>query len=125
VSFFDRGAFEALGIREGYAGAEYGTIRILGGTWRVQFETVDLNLAVDPDISWTARAAFVLIAGLQMPFQGVLGTAGFLDKYAVTFNAYYNYFVVERPDDFHDRVGHHLVADPAKQADESWRRGRP
>lgn len=38
-----------------------------------------------------------------MPFQGVLGTTGFLDQFAVTFNHYYDYFAIERPDDCHSR----------------------
>lgn len=37
-----------------------------------------------------------------MPFQGVLGTKGFLDQFAVTFNAYYDYFAVGRADDFEE-----------------------
>jgi hypothetical protein len=45
---------------------------------------------------WPARVAFVIDPTLQMPFQGVLGTDGFLDKFAVTFNFYYDYFVIER-----------------------------
>ena len=34
----------------------------------------------------------------QMPFQGVLGSRGFLDKFAVLFNQYYDYFIVDIPD---------------------------
>lgn len=33
-----------------------------------------------------------------MPFQGVLGSRGFLDKFAVLFNQYYDYFIVDIPD---------------------------
>jgi len=80
-------------------------IRMLGGHWAVQFETVQISLAGDAEYAWTARADFVKSPELQMPFQGVLGTEGFLDKFAVTFNKYYDYFVLERPDDFHDRIG--------------------
>jgi hypothetical protein len=61
---------------------------------------------------------------LQMPFQGVLGTDGFLDKFAVTFNKYYDCFVIERPDDFHDRVGRHLTADPTRTTEQNWLHGR-
>jgi hypothetical protein len=59
-----------------------------------------------------------------MPFQGVLGTDGFLDRFAVTFNKYYEYFIVERPDDFHDRVGRHLTTDPTRSTGDRWLRGR-
>ncbi len=34
-----------------------------------------------------------------MPFQGILGTEGFLDRWAVTFNRYHNYFQLDLPDD--------------------------
>jgi hypothetical protein len=60
-----------------------------------------------------------------MSFQGVLGTEGFLDKFAVNFNKYYEYFVVERPDDFHQRVGRHLTIDPTRTTDHRWLGGRP
>jgi len=123
ISFFDRGAGDALGVRFAQAGAEHGTIRVLGGNWRIQFEYVELTLVADPGVTWTARLGFVMNPSLQMPFQGVLGTDGFLDKFAVTFNKYYDYFVVERPDDFQDRVGQHLTTDPTRRADSHWRRG--
>jgi hypothetical protein len=45
-------------------------------------------------------------------------------KFAVTFNKYYDYFIIERPDDFHDRVGRHLTADPTRTAGDRWLRGR-
>ena len=121
ITFFDRGAADAVGVRIGHAGAEKGTIRIFGGTWRVQFEMVDLTLMVDEELSWPARVAFVIDPDLQMPFQGVLGTEGFLDKFAVTFNRYYDYFIVERPDDFHERRGKHLTRDATGAADENWK----
>jgi hypothetical protein len=85
VAVFDRGAADAVGVRLNYAGAESGKIRILGGHWPVQFETVQLSLPVDADYGWTARVAFLKSPEFQMPFQGLLGTEGFLDKFAVTF----------------------------------------
>jgi hypothetical protein len=124
ISFFDRGAGDAVGVRFGQAGAEHGTIRIFGGSWHVQFEHVQLTFPAEPGITWEAHVAFVKDPELQMPFQGVLGTEGFLDKFAVTFNFYYDYFIVERPDDFHDRIGRHLTTDPTRTTEHSWRRGR-
>jgi hypothetical protein len=124
ISFFDRGAGDAVGVRFGQAGSEHGTIRIFGGSWHVQFEHVQLTFPAEPGISWEASVAFVKDPELQMPFQGVLGTEGFLDKFAVTFNFYYDYFIVERPDDFHDRAGRHLTTDPTRTTEHSWRRGR-
>jgi hypothetical protein len=85
---------------------------------------VELTLPAEPGITWEARVGFVKAAELQMPCQGVLGTEGFLDKFAVTFNYYYDYFIIERPDDFHDRAGQHHTNDPTHTADHSWQRGR-
>ena len=122
ITVFDRGAADAVGVRFGYFGAETGMIRILGGHWAAQFETVQLALTADPEYSWTARAAFISSPDLQMPFQGLLGSEGFLDKFAVTFNKYYDYFVLERPDDFHDRIGAPLASDPVNDPDAQWHR---
>ena len=98
VTFFDRGVADALGVRIRPAGAERGMVTILGGTWQVQFEDVDLSVPNNDGLTWTARVAFVLDQRLQMPFQGVLGSRGFLDQFAVLFNEYYDYFVVNAPD---------------------------
>lgn len=88
ATFFDRGVADALGIRLGRTGADTGSMRILGGHWSVQFEHVQITWFADPN----ARGRPVSVCqdpALQMPFQGVLGTAGFLDKFVVTFNKYY------------------------------------
>jgi hypothetical protein len=122
ITFFDRGAADAVGVRIGNAGARTGRIKILGGDWDVQYEDVELALVVDSEHSWTAEVAFVRSNELQMPFQGVLGTEGFLDKFAVTFNRYYEYFAIERPDDWHERMGRPLLADPVAVPDPQWER---
>jgi hypothetical protein len=96
VSVFDRGVADALGVRIGRTGAETGTIRMLGGEWRVQYETVDLDIG--DGYGWPARVAFVKSPNLQMPFQGVLGSEGFFRRFAVTFNEYYGYFTIDTPD---------------------------
>ncbi len=57
---------------------------------------------------------------LRMPFQGVLGTEGFLDKFAVTFDKYYDYFVVERPGNYHERMGKNLDDDLMTAYDPQW-----
>lgn len=98
VTFFDRGVADALNVKIRPAGAELGRVTILGGTWQVQYEDVDLSVPNNDGLSWTARVAFVLDQRLQMPFQGVLGSRGFLDKFAVLFNQYYDYFIVDIPD---------------------------
>jgi hypothetical protein len=71
----------------------------MGRTLRLQFETVELSLAASPEQAWTAHVGFITDPTFQMPFQGLLGTEGFLDRWAVTFNKYYGYFEVQSPDD--------------------------
>lgn len=122
ITFFDRGAADALGVRIGRAGAETGSMRVFGGHWSVQFEYVQLTLIADPESNWPARVALVKDPALQMPFQGVLGTEGFLDKYVVTFNKYYDYFLVERPAGWQARVGGQLADDPTDRPDPQWER---
>jgi hypothetical protein len=102
ITVFDRGAADALLVRMGHAGAETGTVALLGAHRRVQFEHVDLCLLHDTSYSWVARVGFIIDPAFQMSFQGILGTEGFLDKWAVTFNRYYDYFEIQHPDDAYD-----------------------
>lgn len=99
ITVFDRGAADALLVHIGYAGAETGRVALLGAHRTVQFEHIDLCLAQDSSFQWSARVAFILDPQFQMIFQGILGTEGFLDKWAVTFNKYYDYFELQRADD--------------------------
>ncbi|MGO9292380.1 MAG: hypothetical protein ACLP52_00605 [Streptosporangiaceae bacterium] len=103
ITIFDRGVAEALVISIGHVGCETGWIALLGGRRHIQFEYVDLCLPHYPELSWTARVAFITDRTFQMPFQGILGREGFQDKFVVTFNAYENYFLIERPDDWNAR----------------------
>lgn len=114
---------QALNLRLGQTGAETGSILVLGGHWRVQYETIELSIPGVPEFCWEARVAFVCDPELQMSFQGVLGSRGFLERLAVTFNEYENYFVIESADGYHERVGRHLIDDPTRRSDESWRTG--
>ena len=43
------------------------------------------------------------IEAFQMPFQGILGAEGFLNRFVVTFHAYENYFLIEHPDEWGER----------------------
>src|SRR5215207_6733619 len=93
-----------------------------------RFSAEGTRPAARPRIGSPAAAAVLEqlpAADLQMPFQGVLGQDGFLDKFAVTFNKYCEYFIAERPGDFHNRVGRHPTSDPTRTADHHWLRGRP
>jgi hypothetical protein len=103
LTIFDRGVAEALVIGIGHAGCQRGTVALLGASRPVQFEYVELSLPHYPGFSWTARVAFITDRTFQMPFQGILGAEGFLDKFVVTFHAYENFFLVEHPDEWIDR----------------------
>jgi hypothetical protein len=105
LTVFDRATAEALCIGIGNFGAEKGTIAILGQSLIVQFEYVELSLPSQPGNSWDARVAFITDRTFQMPFQGILGAEGFLNKFVVTFHAYENYFLVEHPDDWDKCAG--------------------
>lgn len=98
ITVFDRGAADALLVRIDNAGAEFGYVKILGGNRKVQFEYVDLCLLAEPGFQWTARVGFIVDPAFEMIFQGILGSEGFLDKWAVTFNKYYDYFILQSPD---------------------------
>jgi hypothetical protein len=89
-------------VRFGHAGAETGSLAILGAERRIQFETIELCLPQDSSHVWTARVGFITDPSFQMVFQGILGTEGFLDKWAVTFNKYYEYFELQSPDEAYD-----------------------
>lgn len=100
-TLFDRGAADALGVKFGYSNAVTQTVAILGERRVVQFEDVEIGLLGDPSFQWTARVGF-FCDKFQIAFQGILGTDGFLDKWAVTFNKYYDYFELGRAD--HEEV---------------------
>jgi hypothetical protein len=65
--------------------------------------TCDVDLSIRPfdDIAWNAGVDFVIEEGL--PF-ALLGYEGFLNKWAVGFNAALGYFTVEEPDDFYGKT---------------------
>jgi hypothetical protein len=102
VTVFDRATADALCIRIGNAGAETRLTGLMGRTLTLQFETVELSLLHDPSRAWEARVGFITDPAFQMPFQGLLGTEGFLDRWAVVFNRYYSYFQILSPDEVDD-----------------------
>ena len=120
VTVFDRGAADALTIRIGRAGARTGRLRLLGETVEAQIEHVHLCLSDEPEYEWETEAAFIVRQDFQMPFQGILGSAGFLDRFTVTFDYYNNRFLVERPGDWQERIGNQLDLDPLEQWDPQW-----
>lgn len=103
MTVFDRGVADAIGVKIGRAGAEVRSTGLMGKTLRLQFETVEVSLSRVPEEAWEAHVGFITDPTFQMPFQGLLGTEGFLDRWAVTFNKYYEYFEVCSPDEANDR----------------------
>jgi len=103
LSIFDRGVAEALCLNIDRFGTETGTIALLGRRPIIVFEYVEMSLPNYPGHSWDARVAFIKDRSFQMPFQGILGAEGFLQKFVVTFHAGENYFLVEHPDDWPQR----------------------
>jgi len=97
ITIFDRGTADALGVRIARAGADTASVALLGKLHTAQFEFVDLALAVDLSVSWLARVAFIRDPTFEMPFQGILGTVGFLDRWTVTFDKYHDYFSIREP----------------------------
>lgn len=84
---------------------DYGTqatkqIQLMGHAWPAVTATVNLLLRPFHDMGWAAEIDFVLEEGL--PF-GLLGYEGFLNRWAVSFNGYQGYVVVEPTDEFDDR----------------------
>jgi hypothetical protein len=101
---FSRGAGIALDIDLPPAGSGARgtkTLRFLGDDWEAVACSVTLCLPPFSDLQWDAEVDFVLAEGL--PY-GLLGLEGFLDRWAVSFNAYLNYFVVEPVEEFHERT---------------------
>ena len=98
ITVFDRGTADALNIRIGYSGHRSGMVALMGSSRAVQFEHVELSLpGMGDGFAWTTDVAFIKQPDFQMPFQGLLGTVGFLDRHIVTFNYYEGYFEVRRP----------------------------
>ena len=98
---FPRGTGDALGVTFQSAHLAPTTVVLMGREWPAVTELVRFDLPPFDGLAWEAEADFVLQEGL--PF-GLLGLEGFLDRWAVSFNAYYGYFVVEPADDFHGRI---------------------
>jgi hypothetical protein len=62
-------------------------------------------LVADSSYAWEAKVAFITDPTFQMAFQGILGTEGLLDRWAVTFNKYFDYFDLHGPEEAYDALG--------------------
>lgn len=98
---FPRGVGEALGLEFPMPSQAARKVLLMSHTWPVITETVTFDLEPFDDLAWEGEVDFVLEEGL--PF-GILGYEGFFNRWAVSFNAYEGYFVVEPVDDFAERL---------------------
>lgn len=112
-TLFDRGVGDALNVQYRSSGQRR-THTIAGGHHLAQVETASLTLSPFDDLSWETDADF-FVNDWGMPYAGVLGQQGFLDRWVVTFNYADRYFVVEEPETFRARL-------PVEAEDEYERR---
>lgn len=102
LCIFARGAGEALDVDfDGWSDRAQ-TVIIAGASRAVVPAYVDVTLPPFEDLHWTMEAWF-FVEDWPVPF-GILGSAGFLDHWAVSFNYYGSFFVVEPIDDFEQRI---------------------
>lgn len=104
-TLFDRATGEALGVEFDRPSNRARRVwhRIAGGDYLAQIEIVVLRLQPFPDLWWETEVGFFL-DDWGMPFGGLLGQEGFLDRWVASFNRYDNYFIIEEPDSFKERL---------------------
>lgn len=88
-------------------------VELLGHTWPTFSETVRLQLDQFEDMGWEAEVDFVLDEGLDF---GLFGYEGFLNHWAVSFDGYHGFFVVEPVESFNARI----PVDPWEEFQERW-----
>lgn len=98
-----RGVGDLLGIEFPQFRSEASKkIRLLGQDWAAITETVTLGLPpFDDDLTWSAEVDFMVDEELSF---ALLGYEGFLNRWAVSFNAAFGYFVVEPADEYGERL---------------------
>ena len=114
VTVFPRGVADKLGVDfppEGSEGNE--SVIMLAHRWACVVRTVSLGLPPFDDLEWEAPVRFALEEGL--PF-ALLGYEGFLNRWAVSFNAYKGYSVVETIESFDERI----PIDPWVEFQKDW-----
>lgn len=116
---FPRGVGDIIGLSfPTFPSQAHKKIRLMGEVWPAVTVSVDLLLRPFDDLAWTAEVDFVLgnrdlnlpTGYADLPF-AVLGYEGFLDRWAVSFNGYFGYFVVEPAEEFDARQPDSLIAD--------------
>lgn len=109
-TLFDRGMGEALDVDYEKVPRRMTSHQLAGDEYAAQVETVTMTLDAFPDLTWEAEVSF-LVEDWGMPFQGLLGTRGFLDRWVVTFHVAENSFYVEEPDSFASRIPPDVAAE--------------
>lgn len=108
-SVFPRGIGDLLGLEFPTLRSDATTkVRLMGHEWPAITTTVNLLLSPFADQSWEAEVDVVVDEGL--PF-ALLGYEGFLNRWAVSFNGYLGYFVVEPAEDFDARQPHEMFSE--------------
>jgi hypothetical protein len=104
---FPRGIGDLLGVEfpDFHSDADK-KIRLMGREWWAITESISLTLRPFDDLGWEAEVDFLMDEGLQY---GILGYEGFLNRWAVSINAYSGYFIVEPAEDFESRQSPELL----------------
>lgn len=127
-TIFDRASADALYIDldQRQPGVRRRWHRIAGGDHQAQVEMVVLRLPPFEDLWWETEVDF-LLSDLSLPFAGLLGQQGFLDRWVVTFNRYENYLIVEEPESFKSRLpsDETRLFEAAEIRDLGWKSGAP
>jgi hypothetical protein len=105
-SIFSRGSAELLGIEmpdlpEDWPDYDFKELRLMGATFKGVSHTVTLCLPPYEDLTWEAEVDFIVQGDISF---GLLGCEGFLNRWAVSFNGYKAYTVVEPLEDLEQRV---------------------
>lgn len=116
---FARGVGEALQVDvDGWRTRENKTFRIAGADRIAVAEYVTLTLPPFHTMNWETQVWF-FVEEWELPF-GLLGNEGFFDRWAVTFNRYGNYFVVESVPDFEARMPADELAQLQGRSERYW-----
>lgn len=108
---------DAVGIDIGRGAAV--RVHLLGREWTAETAFVELTLPPFEDVTWDAEVLF-LRQDADLPFAGLLGTIGFLDKWVVSFDYYGSRFVVEERDSFVARVPVDVEQEFLENYDSEW-----
>lgn len=102
-TLFDRATGDALNVDFSRDGARREFHKVAGREYLAQVERVRLTIpAFGDDLQWETEVWFFL-EDWEMPFAGLLGQEGFLDKWVVSFD-YPKSFVIEERSSYESRL---------------------